>query len=201
MTQAIITYIFVVIIGFLAIFSFVIGIEKMIKVILWNYILSSICLAASQSIVILIARLTQTPDLTFMGMSYKTIASFFTNGSTTIILILYVILLVLIYKKSKIRIIVPMDEASKKMLQIILVPLTVISMVLTLQIALMGINVTNIVSIQNLATIISTNPYIVKFISLTPVWILLHGIVTIIITSEFKISIKTDEISSFPTKL
>ena len=136
-----------------------------------------------------------------MGMSYKTIASFFTNGSTTIILILYVILLVLIYKKSKIRIIVPMDEASKKMLQIILVPLTVISMVLTLQIALMGINVTNIVSIQNLATIISTNPYIVKFISLTPVWILLHGIVTIIITSEFKISIKTDEISSFPTKL
>ena len=34
MTQAIITYIFVVIIGFLAIFSFVIGIEKMIKVIL-----------------------------------------------------------------------------------------------------------------------------------------------------------------------
>ncbi|MEI8091640.1 MAG: hypothetical protein WCG98_05440 [bacterium] len=105
---------------------------------------------------------------------------------------LYIVLLVIIYKKSKIHISLPFDEASKKMLQIVLVPMTIVSIILTLQIALMGINVGNIGMLQGLATTISTNPYIMKFFALTPVWILLHGIITVIITSEMKITVKTD---------
>ncbi|MEI7558239.1 MAG: hypothetical protein WCJ45_05535 [bacterium] len=50
MTENLITYAIVVIIGILAIFSFSIGIDKMIRIILGNYILTSICLAAGQSI-------------------------------------------------------------------------------------------------------------------------------------------------------
>ncbi|MEI8008875.1 MAG: hypothetical protein WCI00_05855 [bacterium] len=46
MTENLITYAIVIFVGILAIFAFTIGIEKMIKVILGNYILSSICLAA-----------------------------------------------------------------------------------------------------------------------------------------------------------
>jgi hypothetical protein len=85
-----------------------------------------------------------------------------------------------------------MDEASKKMTQIIFVPLTVISIILTLQIALMGMEVTNIQSLSWLGETISTNPYIIMYFSLTPVWILLHGIVTIFLTSELKVSAQTD---------
>jgi hypothetical protein len=83
----------------------------------------------------------------------------------------------------------------------VLTPMTVISIILTLQIAIMGISINTIQWLQNIAIGISTNPYIFKFFSLTPVWILLHGIATIIITSEFKINIKTDEFPQFPTKL
>jgi hypothetical protein len=192
MTENLITYGIVVIVGILAIFSFMMGIDKMIRIILWNYILSSICLAASQSIKLAVESMSKTPDLTFMGFSYDKVANFLNNGSMTIILILYVILLVIIYRTSKIRIVLPGDEALKKMLQMIFVPLTIISIVLTLQIVLLWMDGINITAISSVATAVANNPYMFKFVSLTPVWILLHGIVTILITSEFRVSVQTD---------
>jgi len=192
MTENLITYAIVVVVGILAIFAFTIGIEKMIRVILGNYILSSICLAASQSMNLAVETMKKTPDLTFMGFGYDKVANFLSNGSMTIILILYVILLVVIYKTSKIKISLPGDEAIKKMLQMIFVPLTVISMVLTLQIAILGMDGINISGISSVANAVANNPYMFQFVSLTPVRILLHGIITILITSEFKVSVKTD---------
>lgn len=164
----------------------------MIRVILWNYILSSICLAASQSINLAVEAMKKTPELTFMGFGYDKVANFLNNGSMTIILILYIILLVVIFRTSKIKIGLPDDEALKKMLQIIFVPLTVISMVLTLQIAILGMDGINISAIASVANAVANNPYIFQFVSLTPVRILLHGIVTIAITSEFKVRVQTD---------
>ncbi len=192
MTENLITYAIVIFVGILAIFAFTIGIEKMIKVILGNYILSSICLAAWQSINLAVEIMKKTPELRFMGFSYDKVANFLSNGNMTIVLIIYVIFLLVIYKTSKIKIWLPTDEAMKKMLQIIFVPLTVISMILTLQIAILGINGINITAISSIANTVANNPYIFQFVSLTPVWILLHGIVTILITSEFKVSVKTD---------
>jgi hypothetical protein len=192
MTENLITYGIIIVVGILAIFSFTIGIDKMIRIILWNYILSSICLAASQSINLAVQYMTKTPDLTFMWFSYAKVANFLNNGSMTIILILYIILLVIIYRTSKIRIVLPSDEALKKMLQLIFVPLTVLSMVLTLQIVILWMDGMNITSISSIASAVANNPYMFKFVSLTPVRILLHGIITIFITSEFKVSVKTD---------
>lgn len=192
MTQQVIFYIFIVVLWALVIFSFAIGIEKMIKIILGNYILSSIARASSAAINVLINYIKANPDVSFFGMGSTTLANFFTNGKTTIVLILYILLIVLVYKKSKIHISLPMDDASRKMTQIIFVPLTVISIILTLQIALMGMEVTNIQSLSWLGETISTNPYIMMYFSLTPVWILLHGIVTIFLTSELKVSAQTD---------
>lgn len=195
MTQEVILYIIIAIAGILVIFSFAIGIEKMIKIILWNYILSSICRAATASIGIAINYLATNPEAKFLGMGSETLTNFLSNGKSSIVLILYIILIVIIYRKSRIRIHLPMDEASKKMMQITFVPLTVLSIILTLQIALMGMDVTNIQSLTRLGETISTNPYIIMYFSLTPIRILLHGIITILFTTEMKISVETD---SFP---
>ncbi len=192
MTENLITYAIVVIIGLMTIFSFWIGIEKMIKVLLGNYILSSICLAANQSINLAIQYMQNTPDGKFMGFAYDKVANFLDNGSTTIIFILYIILLVIVYRTSKIRIILPSDEALKKMLQLIFVPLTVISMILTLQIVLLWMNGINITTISSVAKAVANNIYMFQFVSLTPVRILLHGLITIFITSEFRVSVQTD---------
>jgi hypothetical protein len=164
----------------------------MIKIILGNYILSSICLAAGQSISLLVEMMKKTPEIRFMGFSHDKIANFLNDGNMTIVLILYIVLLFIIFRTSKIKISLPNDEAIRKMLQLIFVPLTVISMILTLQIAILGINGINIVAISSVAEMVANNTYMFQFVSLTPVWILLHGIVTILITSEFKISVKTD---------
>lgn len=192
MTENLITYGIIVIVGILAIFSFTIGIDKMIRIILGNYILSSICLAASQSITLRTDTMRSTPELTTLGFANEKFANFLDNGSMTIILIVYVSLLVIIYRTSKIHISLPGDEAIKKMLQLIFVPLTIISMVLTLQIVLLGMDGINITSVGKIATTVANNPYMFKFVSLTPVRILLHGLLTIFITSEFKIKVQTD---------
>ncbi|MEI6672711.1 MAG: hypothetical protein WCL02_05260 [bacterium] len=134
----------------------------------------------------------KTPELKFMGFSYDKVANFLNDGNMTIVLIIYVILLVIIFRSSKIKIGLPNDEAMRKMLQIIFVPLTVISMILTLQIAVLGINGINIAGISSIAQSVANNPYMFQFISFTPVWILIHGIITIIITSEFKVRVQTD---------
>jgi hypothetical protein len=192
MTENLITYSIVVVIGILAIFSFTIGIDKMIRVILGNYILTSICLAASQSIALWTKTMRNTPELTTFGFNNIKFANFLDNGSMTIILILYVILLVIIYRTSKIRIVLPSDEAIKKMLQLIFVPLTILSVVLTLQIAILWMDGINITAIGSIATAVQNNPYMFRFVSMTPVWILIHGLFTIFITSEFKVRVQTD---------
>lgn len=192
MTENLITYGIIILIGILVIFSFSIGMEKMIKIILGNYILSSICLAASQSIQLAVEYMKKTPELSFLWFSHTKFANFLDNGSTMIILIMYIVLLVIIFRTSKIRIVLPGDEAIRKMLQLIFVPLTVVSMVLTLQIALLWMSGINVNGISSIATVVANNPYMFQFVSLTPVRILLHGIITIFITSEFKVRVQTD---------
>ncbi|AHB41787.1 hypothetical protein P148_SR1C00001G1007 [candidate division SR1 bacterium RAAC1_SR1_1] len=192
MTDTVVSYIFFLLIAILVILAFVIGNEKMIKVLLGNYILATLCLAANQSLDILIQFLITTPTLKILTFSYNDIATFITGGKTSIVLILYLILLFLMYQKSKIRITMPNDEILQKTFSLFLVPLTVISFILTLEIVILGMNSLNPASLETLARGFTSNYYIIQFIVLTPVWILLHGLATVLITSEIKMSIKTD---------
>ena len=192
MTQDIIIYIIIVIIWALVILSVTIWLEKMIKIILWNYILSSICLAASQSINLLINYLNTNSWLRFFGIKNDALSNFLLNWQTTIIMIMYAWLLWIIYKNSKISINIPQDEILKKSLYLFFVPLTVISFILTIQIAITWIGIFSVNNSIELWNIIIDNIYIQMFIKNTPLWILLHWIATILITSELKIKIKTD---------
>lgn len=191
MTEQAIIYVVVGVIWLLVVLSFAIGIEKMIKVILWNYILGSICLAASQSIDFLVNFLSKDPTLKFAGLTHESLWNFFADGKTVIVLVLYVLLLVLIYRTSRIHIRIPQDNAIQNWLFILFVPLTVLSMILTLQIVVLGISVIDIQQLQTMATELTINPGIYTFITMTPVWLLLHGIATILVTSEMKVKLKT----------
>jgi len=192
MTENVITYWITIILGVLAIFSFMIGIEKMIKIILGNYILSSIALATSQTIQLGIQRMNNNPNTSTLGIQNTKIASFLANNSTAIIMILYISLLIIVYRTSKIRIRLPDDEAIKKMLQMIFVPITIISMALTLQIVFLGMEGITIDTVGKIATTVANNQYMFRFVNLTPVRILLHGLLTIFITSEFKVRVDTE---------
>ena len=181
MTQELITYLFVWTIAIFVILSFAIGLEKMIKIILWNYILWWICFAASSSI-----------DLAIQTSNNENVVNFLTSWQSFIVLILYVLLLFLVYHKSKISIDIPTDQIMQKSLYLFFVPLTVLSMCLTLEIILLGTSIMSQVSLLSVVNSFTKNIYLQQFIINTPFWILIHGIATIIITSEFKTRIKTD---------
>ena len=153
----------------------------MIKIILWNYILWSICFATSASI-----------DLAVNSMSNINMANFLSNGKSTIVLILYALLLFVIYHKSKITIDIPTDQIMQKSLYLFFVPLTVLSMCLTLEIILLGTNILSQNILIWVAKWFTNNIYLQQFIVNTPYWILIHGIATIVITRELKTRIKTD---------
>lgn len=137
MTDTAISYIFFLLLAILIILAFVIGNEKMIKVLLGNYILAIICLAANQSLDILTEFLMRFSTLTILNISYESISNFIIGGKTSIVLILYLILLLLLFQKSKIRTILPNDEILKKTFSLFLVPMTVISLILTLEIVIL----------------------------------------------------------------
>jgi len=181
MTQSLITYIFVWVIALFVVLSFAIGLEKMIKIILWNYILWGICFAASASI-----------DLAINSLQNEWFANFLSSGKSIIVLILYALLLFLIYHKSKITIDIPWDQIMQKSLYLLFVPLTVLSMALTLEIILLWTNILNQESLSLVVSGFTNNIYLQEFIINTPYWILIHGLATILITSEFKTKIKTD---------
>lgn len=181
MTQDLITYIFVAVLAIFVILSFAIWLEKMIKIILWNYILWGICFAASASIDLAIN--TSTSDW-FIG--------FMTSGKSFIVLILYTALLALIYHKSKITIDIPTDQIMQKSLYLFFVPMTVLSMCLTLEIILLGTNVLSQSSLIWVVEWFTNNIYLQQFIINTPYRVLLHWIATIIITSELNTRIRTD---------
>ncbi len=181
MTQTLMTYLLAGIIAIFVVLSFVIGLEKMIKIILWNYVLWSICFAASASI-----------DLTINTMWNSWFAKFLQDGKSTIILIMYAVLLFLIYHKSKISIDIPSDQIMQKSLYLIFVPLTVLSMCLTLEIILLWTSLLSYKSLLSVAQWFSKSVYLQQFIINTPYWILLHWLATIFITSEFKTSFRSD---------
>lgn len=186
MTQNLITYIFVGVISIFVILSFAIWLEKMIKIILWNYILWGICFALSASI-----------DLAINTSSNDWFINFMTSGKSFIILIIYTLLLALIYYKSKITIEIPSDQIMQKSLYLFFVPMTVLSMWLTMEIILLGTNLLSQGSLIWVVEWVTNNIYLQQFIINTPYWVLIHGIVTIVITSEMKTRIRTD-VSDIP---
>ena len=87
---------------------------------------------------------------------------------------------------------IPSDKIMQKSLYIFFVPLTVLSMCLTLEIILLGTSVLNPRFLTGIVQWFTDNIYLQQFIMNTPNWMLIHAIATIVVTSEFKTKIVTD---------
>lgn len=175
-----------------AIVLLMLGLENIIKIILGNYILGTICFSVSLWIDNLIIYLQGLGDQRFAWFASTWWAMFLTNGHATIVLLLYLILLVILYKKSTISIRLPADGVIQKTLYLIFVPLALTSVILTLYILLWG---AGIISPAILATWSESSPLltiVAQIFSLTPLWIAIHGIATLLITAEIPMRVETD---------
>jgi len=175
-----------------AIVLLMLGLEKIIKIILGNYILGTICFSVGIGIDNLIIYLQWLGDQRFAWFAATWWSTFLDNGHATIILLLYLILLFILYKKSTISIRLPSDGVIQKMLYLVFVPLALTSVILTLYILLWG---SGIISLAILTEWSASNSFLTvvsQIFSLTPLWIALHGIATLLITAEIPMRMETD---------
>ena len=106
-------------------------------------------------------------------------------GKPTFLLTVYFILLVFITTKSDIGIGQIKNEGLRWALMIVFLPCTIISIMLTVALALFGNQMINIDELKILATPFVDQSWVYNFIMLTPLRIVLPGLVTFLIAALF----------------
>lgn len=179
MTDDIYMYTILAIIAIFIILAFALKLEKLVQIILWNYVLCLLLYTLWFCIDIFVAN---SPNSGFA----ITIA----DAKIWILLVLYAILFfVLIYRKSKIRMDFSSDPLIYKPLYIAFVPLAVVSMLVTIWIIVLW---TDAFSLEMLSSIsdFTNNEYLQKIILNFPYIILIYSICSLLAIVDIKISVK-----------
>jgi len=168
------------------------GIEKIVKIIVGNYVLGMICFSASMGIDALVLSLQSMGDQRFAWFSAAGWATFFSNGHATIILLLYILLFVWVYKKSTLWFALPVDITIQRSLYIILVPLALVGFILTLYILCRW---TGIISPAVLTQRSAQWWFFAVFSRVAwfaPLWIVLHGLCTLLVSMKIRSRVDVD---------
>ena len=172
----------------IAFWAVLMWIDKMSKVIIWNYLSWITCFAFWNLINQWAWRLMRSPDYSFIGISYEKYASFLSAWQLTFVLLLFIWLIRLIYVFWKIQVTFSSRTTTEKLYFIILVPITVLSFIIWPYIAL---SADWIVALTFIKTSIAQNFwFLVDFINNIPFWMFINWIVFIILSSHinFKVS-------------
>jgi len=164
-------------------------IDKMAKVIIWNYLAWVTCFAFWNLINQWIRWLMIHPTSSFIWISYEKYANFLSAGQLTFVLLLFAGLIRLIYSCGRIQVSFSSRAATEKLYYIILIPITVLSFVVWPYIALKADWIQTLVFLQN--QMVRTFWFLANFVKHIPFWMFINWIVFIIISShiDFKISV------------
>ena len=164
-------------------------IDKMAKVIIWNYLAWVTAFAFWNLIHQWVRRLMLHPMSTFLGISYEKYAHFLSAGQLTFVLLLFAGLIWLVYACWRIQVTFSTRATTEKLYFIILIPITVLSFIIGPYIALKSDWIQTLNFIEN--TVIQTFWFLATFIKHIPFRMFVNWIVFIIISSHinFKISV------------
>ncbi|MEI7477573.1 MAG: hypothetical protein WCJ81_03500 [bacterium] len=157
-----------------------IGLEKMLKIMLANYLLIPLCLGASPTIDLFLSWFGSAVPSAAASMD-----SLFTN-KTIATLVIYLLLLVVLFLKSRIDLDIPANGLKKIGMTVLSIPMTVVSIIVTLQIAILGIQAFDITALQH---IVSTRPVTSIYkdaIVYTPVIMMVHVLIMVIMMLDIK---------------
>ena len=165
--------------------------DKMSKVIIWNYLSWITCYAFWNLINQWVILLSSSPDSVFLWITYSQYAKFLSAGQLTFVLLLFAWLTRLIYTFSKVQVSYNTNISSEKLYFIILIPITILSFLIWPYIALQADWIQAITEIEN--SITQTFWFLRPFLNQLPFWMFINWIVFIIISSQinFKISFST----------
>lgn len=168
-------------VGILCVFSLAIGLERMVKVVIANYMLTGLCVALWAVIdwfVVWIETVLPGSGINFV---------FLQENKTAVILVIYLLLLLLVFLKSNIRVSMHATGLKRFILTILFVPLTVSSLIMTLELAILGADAFNMTTMTLTAQSFSLNPFVFGFVQMTPVWLFIHTLATILLISNLKL--------------
>ena len=173
----------------IAFWAVLMWIDKMAKVIIWNYLAWITCFAFWNLIHQWVNWLMSSPDSVFIWISYAKYASFLSAWQLTFVLLLFIWLIWLIYACWRIQVSFSTHTSTEKLYFIVLVPITVLSFIIWPYIALTANGILAIWYIES--TLSKTFWFLVNFINHLPFWMFINWIVFIIISSHinFKISL------------
>jgi hypothetical protein len=172
-------------VGILAVFSLAIWLERMLKIVIGNYVLMVLCLTLPTALWSFLYWLNAVaPDI---GQS---IAPAFSN-MTIIVLVVYLLLLLLLFSRGRVSIHFHHKWLWRFLLTLLCIPLTIISIATTLSVAVLGQNAFDVAALQLLAAWLQVQEIYKILITQMPAIISIHVFVTVLVLSNI----------SFPTKL
>jgi hypothetical protein len=163
--------------------------DKMAKVIIWNYLAWVTAFFFWNLINQRVKRLLIQPSLTFLGISYEKYANFLSAGQLTFVLLLFCGLIWLIYVFGRIQVSFNTDITTEKLYFIILIPLTILSFIIWPYIALKADWIQIIGLVEK--TLTQNFWFLVPLINNIPLLMFLNWVIFIFISSQinFKISL------------
>lgn len=176
--------------------SVLMWIDKMAKVIIWNYLAWITCFAFWNLIYQRTNRLMTSPDSLFIWISYAKLSKFLSAWQLTFVLLLFFWLIRLIYACWRIQVSFSSRSSTEKLYFVILIPLTVLSFIIGPYIALKADWIQVLGAIES--TLTKTFWFLIDFINHIPFWMFITWITFIIISSQIKFKIS---LSAKATKL
>jgi len=167
----------------LALLSLILGLERMIRIIMANYLIASILLWLWNFIDLITSRLLIGPAERWVDGMQRRCGSFLNASKPTILLTVYFILLLFIVSKAHIWLGKIKSDALRIVLTVLFLPCTIISILLSIWLAIFGNQIMNLDELQGLASYVKDYPYAYDFVMLTPLRIILPGIVTILVAA------------------
>ncbi|MDR3169097.1 MAG: hypothetical protein LBU27_05030 [Candidatus Peribacteria bacterium] len=169
------------------IWAIIMGTEKMVSLIIGNYIIGGTCYAFGESIHYWANQLASTPETSFLGLNYQTLANFLNTGQLTFVLLLFVILTILVYTSSTIKVSTMQNPSAEKLYYIALIPLTLLSFIFALSLAVMGQGIETMTMIKQ--NVSGTFSFVGNFIQAMPLRMLTHGVIVLLISSHIRMKL------------
>lgn len=180
---------YAILLGVIAIliWAIIMGTEKMTRLIIGNYVIWGTCFAFGESIHYRVNQLATTPEANLLGISYQSLAHFLNMGQLTFVLVLFILLVVLVYTSSTIKVSSIQNPSTERLYYIALIPLTLLSFIFALSLAVMGEGIETMETIKQ--NVSGTFSFVGDFIQAMPLWMLAHGIVVLLISSHITIKL------------
>lgn len=167
----------------LALLSLILWLERMIRIIMANYLIASILLGLWNFIDLISNRLLISPAERWVDGLQKWFWWALLASKPTVLLTVYFVLLLFIVSKAHIWLGRIKNDGLRIMLMLLFLPCTIISILLSIWLAIFGNQIMNLNELQLLATYVKDYPYAYDFIMLVPLRIILPGLVTIFVAA------------------